>query len=258
MSAKFPWQSPYVGFDNNPILYPDPTGGETEWHKDEEGNLVSDKGDNEYTLSKFLHVGINEARDMILNQGLDLKGNSGNQLAVVPNQTLLIFDEIQGIDVTYEPMESVERNEWNEDVKYIILHRTVAPTAESTLRAWRKRKKRSSSGTNFLVGKDGTIYQTGSIRKHTIHLYDSPKQMYKEYYKVIKNQNSIGIEVVGSYNEETKTWEPLTVEQAEAVRLLVDRLLYMYDLDPSAIYTHEEIQRKTPGEGQVVKDAIGY
>lgn len=30
MMGKFPWQSPYVGFDNNPILLPDPSGGETE------------------------------------------------------------------------------------------------------------------------------------------------------------------------------------------------------------------------------------
>ena len=27
-SKKFPWQSPYVAFDNNPILFPDPTGEE--------------------------------------------------------------------------------------------------------------------------------------------------------------------------------------------------------------------------------------
>lgn len=30
MSNKFPWQSPYVGFDNNPVLFADSTGGETD------------------------------------------------------------------------------------------------------------------------------------------------------------------------------------------------------------------------------------
>jgi N-acetyl-anhydromuramyl-L-alanine amidase AmpD len=62
--------------------------------------------------------------------------------------------------------------------------------------------------------------------------------------------------VVGNYNTETKTWDPLTQEQIESTAFLVNSLKTTYSLTNTDIYSHENIQPKTQGEGQVVFDAI--
>ena len=49
LALEFPWQSPYVGFDNNPVYFVDNTGQASEsTHTDEDGNVLAvyDDGDN--------------------------------------------------------------------------------------------------------------------------------------------------------------------------------------------------------------------
>ncbi len=135
-------------------------------------------------------------------------------------------------------------------VKAVILHRTVSSNYPGS---WMKAKTKSK-GAHFYIDKDGTTYQTASTKKSVAHLYNSSKQMYPQYYKVLVNTNTIGIEVIGSYVK--GEWEELTPRQIEAVILLVDQLKDEYHLTDENIYPHEKVQKKTKGEGQTVLDAI--
>jgi hypothetical protein len=132
-------------------------------------------------------------------------------------------------------------------VKGIILHRTVSTGSKSPLSSFKSR----GVGTHFLVGKDGRIIQTASLNKYTLHLRDN-----ELVDGAPKNKESIGIEVVGMYNESTKQWDPLTERQIAAVAFLANSLLKTYNLQRSDIYNHEDVQAKTEGEGQTVYNAI--
>lgn len=138
-------------------------------------------------------------------------------------------------------------------IKAIILHRTVSPNYQGERM---KKMKDKIPGAHFFVDKDGTIYQTVSLNNVAAHLYDHKKQMYSDYFNVLHNYNTIGIEVVGMYNKITKTWEDLTLPQIESVKLLVKQIQQEYNISKDNIYPHEKVQRKTKGEGQTVLDAI--
>jgi N-acetyl-anhydromuramyl-L-alanine amidase AmpD len=103
----------------------------------------------------------------------------------------------------------------------------------------------------------------------------------------MKNENSIGIEVVGmaylkigekyymnladkkevspppplsreylDKNKNKNYWDALTEAQIKSVVCLVKLLMKEFSIPLSMILTHEEIQSKTAGEGQAVKEAI--
>jgi RHS repeat-associated protein len=133
-------------------------------------------------------------------------------------------------------------------VNSIILHRTVSSNTPGTLNSFKTR----GVGTHFLVGKDGAILQTASLNSSTSHLRES--QIKKGFD--IKNNSAVGIEVVGNYDDKTKTWEPLTAEQTKSTAFLVNSLEQTYSLGSDAIHNHEDIQPKTAGEGGTVFNAI--
>jgi hypothetical protein len=91
-----------------------------------------------------------------------------------------------------------------------------------------------------------TPYRYAFLTKYTVHLFESEKQMYKKYFKKLLNSNTIGIKVIGNYNDAAKTWDPLTPDQVTAVAQLVLELTFRYDLDMSDVLPHEIVQRKTP------------
>lgn len=133
------------------------------------------------------------------------------------------------------------------DKRGVILHRTVSSSASSTLNSFESR----GIGTHFLVGTDGAIYQTASLDQKTSHLRESQLNNNS-----LSNANTIGIEVVGNYNAETKEWDPVTPEQAISVAFLVNSLITTFGLTNDNIYNHEDIQPKTTGEGRIVYNAI--
>jgi len=51
-------------------------------------------------------------------------------------------------------------------------------------------------------------------------------------------------------------WDELTEKQIKSTVCLVKLLMKEYSIKPDMILTHEEIQIKTSGEGQAVKEAI--
>jgi RHS repeat-associated protein len=64
-AAYAPGWSPYRAFYCNPIRYTDPDG---QWEWDAKGNLVAQKGDNSYSMAKFLGTNQSNAMQM-LNRG---------------------------------------------------------------------------------------------------------------------------------------------------------------------------------------------
>ncbi|QMU65467.1 MAG: hypothetical protein GKR88_15020 [Flavobacteriaceae bacterium] len=179
-------------------------------------------------------------------------GWSNDTYGSILDDIVINTGQLQGIDLVYTPIKSLERNFFKEDIKTVVLHRTVSNTAESTMRYWRSKKR--AAGTNFLIGKDGTIYQTASINRRTSHLYPTKKQMYPEWYGVYDNQNTIGIEVVGNYKD--GKWDELPYKQVVAVHNLLNRLHNKYNMHNEQFFAHETLQRKTAGEGGTVIFAL--
>lgn len=141
-------------------------------------------------------------------------------------------------------------------IEMIILHRTANDSVSSTLNSFKSKRNGTYYGTHFLVGKDGTIYQTANLDKYTNHSAGN-------------NRKSIGIEVVGksldkdgNYSLGRKgenpvvAWEPLTEVQANSVACLVKALLHNYNLSKLDLKVHEDLNPKTEGEGRTVYNAI--
>ncbi len=157
----------------------------------------------------------------------------------------------------------------------IIMHRTVTNTAGQAISSFK-----NGVGTHFLIGKDGTIFQTASLNKTTVHVgkiksrtqvegtwskaeqkiiegigwapmelhrYESKKD-YPDRYPT--NSDSIGIEVVSMYNEKTKTWDAPPNKQRKSIDYLVHKLQNQFNLDDQDIYKHDQVSYKTAGEGE--------
>jgi len=220
----------------------------------------------EVALAKILKISASEAERMILDQGLKYKldydpdERNAQRNFVEAGQTLIVEEVIPFIAVTYTPFKSLESGEWRETPIAIIMHRTVTKSSadiDKTLFST-YRKASSVKGANFYVDASGIIYQTTSNWQYALHIWDSSKQLYPEYYGVLHNYNTVGIEVTGDYNDDTETWEPLTDMQIRSVKQLVERLMARYSISKQNVYPHEKVQRKTEGEGQFVLDAIGF
>ena len=69
-----PWISPYTYCSNSPINKIDPTGM-NDWYPDENGNLIADKGDNAWTLAKYLNTSPEIAIKMLNEQGYSVNEN---------------------------------------------------------------------------------------------------------------------------------------------------------------------------------------
>ena len=138
-------------------------------------------------------------------------------------------------------------------VEKIVLHRTVTSTTEQTFASF---NSGNNYGTHFVVGKDGTIYQTANLDQRTIHVAGH-------------NSSSVGIEVVGMpldaqgnttlgppNGNPVTSWEALTPEQADSVAYLTNSLNNYYGLPTDSIAVHENLAAKTAGEGATVYDAV--
>ena len=62
--------------------------------------------------------------------------------------------------------QTLERRKMDK-VNGIVVHQTGASTASSTFNSY---KNKGENGAHFLIDKDGTIYQTSSLYKITMHV----------------------------------------------------------------------------------------
>ena len=253
---NYPWLTPYQFACNTPIIYIDFDGCEG----------TTPPAPSFVPALSNTTSGSPSSTDGLLLWTVD-DGNGGTTTVHGPFKDQQTAQSYYDTQVSYYGMEltigtdgmivnpkiasnritNLEKGSISSNLEGIILHRTVSSTSTSTLQSF----KNKGVGTHFLVGKNGVIYQTASLDKRTAHLLTAQLKKGSP-----KNFTSIGIEVVGNYSETTKTWEPLTPEQAESVAWLVNSLLKTYDLSREDIFNHEDIQPKTAGEGGIVRAAI--
>lgn len=199
-------------------------------------------------------------------------------MAVIQNG--LIVDN----NVDIKKYNSIEHGKLTQ-VTSIVLHRTAGSSAMSSLNGYAAGQK---TGAHFLVANDGKIYQTASLEVQCWHvgiLYArcinenscDPKELSTitallhqkgfSFSKRVKNvsrhelgknypirypsnMDSIGIEVVGRYNQSSKTFERPTNEQFKSLKWLNDILLKEFGLNlNNDVYAHGVIARKKKAEG---------
>lgn len=182
--------------------------------------------------------------------------------------------------ITRTAIPSLERGALGA-VNGIVLHRTDGSTAEGTFSHWRGQT--NPYGTHFVIDKDGTIHQTASLNNQTSHVgairsrgevdgtisTDEQRRLdaarrapgsdteavaaiertraYPDRFPA--SRDSIGIEVVGDFNERTQRWDAPTPEQTASIRRLVGTLQNNYGLNDNDIYQHDRISYKQAGEG---------
>ena len=171
-------------------------------------------------------------------------------------------------------------------VNAIVLHRTGAPTAASTLSNYAT----TAIGAHFLIDVDGHIYQTIDIAKRAAHvgklrsrciaerncmtedkgraIWNNANKSFSDKVAEVheveirkdyparypSNDDSIGIEVVGDYQAETKVYAEPTTAQIDATKSLVTYLQKIFSLERADVYTHSEISYKAGHEGE----GLGY
>lgn len=119
-----------------------------------------------------------------------------------------------------------------EQVKYIIVHstETAKPAdAQRVIASWNHRGLRHP-GAQFIVDRDGTIYNTVDPTFATVHVNDH------KTLAGVNNDNSIGIEIVHTGDQQ------YTETQMESVARLVAYLQTRYGVTDGHIYSHHYVQ----------------
>ena len=117
-----------------------------------------------------------------------------------------------------------------ETVSCIVLHSTVVPTTEDTVKIFLDPKREVSA--HFVVGKDGQVIQMVPVEKRAWHAGESVLEN-----KPRVNEYSVGIEMV-NLNDGV---DPYTDAQIYAVVGIVRFLRSRYDIPDSRIVSHAQI-----------------
>lgn len=119
-----------------------------------------------------------------------------------------------------------------ERVKHIILHSTEtarAADAKRVIRSWNNRGLRHP-GAQYVVDRDGTIYQTVDPAYATVHVNINRTR------RGVNNDNSVGIEMVRTGKQK------YTRSQMDSVVRLVSYLQDKYDIAGSMVLAHGYVQ----------------
>ncbi len=117
-----------------------------------------------------------------------------------------------------------------EDVSCVVLHSTVIPTTEDTVRVFLDTKTQVSA--HFVVGKDGQVIQMVPIEKRAWHAGESILEGRPRV-----NELSVGIEMV-NLNDGT---DPYPDAQVHAVAGIIRFLRSRYEIPDSRIVSHAQI-----------------
>jgi N-acetyl-anhydromuramyl-L-alanine amidase AmpD len=162
-------------------------------------------------------------------------------------------------------------------IRGIIVHQTDSPTVKATFNAY----KRGGNGAHFLIEKDGTIYQTLSLKKKAWHIGPLKSRCIETYqcsptelqaalrarskgvlaehrsemkkavpFRYPSNDDSIGIEIVGKASgpKHQEIFEPVTDAQNASLKWLVQQLTATLKLSMSVVLRHPEVSRKNKTE----------
>ena len=99
-------------------------------------------------------------------------------------------------------------------------------------------------GAHYTVDREGVVHKIGKDTNAMWHA--GPKG----------NKNSIGIEVTGRYDTETKEWEAMTPKQKEVSAMLGSRLAKKYGIASDHINPHYQLANKSGTEGKAVMNNI--
>jgi len=164
-------------------------------------------------------------------------------------------------------------------VHAIVVHQTDTTTAQQTFNSYTV----GGNGAHFLIDKSGKIYQTASLQKRCYHVgrlikskcltinkkncnskemskimalrwakriiaidKNERQKNYPDRYPV--NSDSVGIEVVGKFINDTK-YEDLTAAQNVSLQWLISELYEHFNLNAANVYRHPEVSYKMASEG---------
>lgn len=130
----------------------------------------------------------------------------------------------------YIPSPNVDDRPNPEDVSCIVLHSTVIPTTEDTVKVFLDPKREVSA--HFVVGKDGQVIQMVPVQKRAWHAGES---ILEDRPRV--NEFSVGIEMV-NLNDGI---DPYPDAQIHAVAGIIRFLRSRYEIPDSRIVSHEKI-----------------
>lgn len=202
---------------------------------------------------------------------------------------MLVIDllgRVIDLRVTLSIEPKIERGSMTQ-INGIIIHQTGGSTAQSALNTY----ARGGNGAHFLIDKDGSIYQTASVKKITWHVgklkirclsenscsaeesrklkrmkwsdllkYEKDEEKKKKFpERYPSNEDSLGIELVGEATRSKdpsikgNVYETVTVAQNTSLKWLVFELTVTLELPMSEIYRHPVVSYKNPTEAETAK-----
>jgi len=165
----------------------------------------------------------------------------------------------------------------------IVVHQTGQVAMGSTINSY---QDKGANGAHFLIDKDGTIYQTASLKRRTNHVgklrsrclatkscspaeFNSSYAIRNKYTQLSQrehgkqfpdrypsNMDSVGIEIVGGIASglgEDAVYESVTHQQNASLQWLVRALAETLQVSMSEVYRHPDLSYKTKTEAKTAK-----
>lgn len=164
-----------------------------------------------------------------------------------------------------------------EAIHGVIVHQTGGATAQSSLDSY---QKKDANGAHLLVDRDGTIYQTASIRRQTWHVgklkarclaetrcspvdikalakfnptAENRREMDKKFLdRYPANVDAIGIELVGMPDKDG-VYESVTDAQNTTLAWLLKEISQTFNVAMTEVFRHPDVSRKTPSEAATAR-----
>lgn len=167
-------------------------------------------------------------------------------------------------------------------VDTLVIHQTGASTAQQTFNSYAK----GGHGAHFLIDKKGAIYQTARVTQKAYHVGKIKSKCYEtkactkvqlqnatqmlfqkglsyssritnlHHHEKAKpypdryplNSDSLGIEIVGSYDKLKKQYEAISPLQNSSLKWLISELYTHFNITSADVYRHPEVSYKMPTE----------